>query len=541
MSVKFSINNKFHALSLVILLLGVFAVSFNYFILSPVGKSFEEYKSQVAQRAHLMMNMRAAFGYGGSIHNFKNFVLRGSPKYTDRVQKNTEELLLNIREYRSLANLSSQETQALAAIESVAKQYASNAKRITPMLKEGKTPREIDSVVKIDDTPAISAFQTLDKNFNLQTEQFTALMNRSIASALSMSLWSILAGVILTIVLVQIMRSTVINPLNKAVDAMADISRGEGDLSVRLQSSRHTELDDLTQNFNQFIAKIGTLIGEVVGSAGKMEQSAKRVAELAETTTQDVANQQSDIELTVTSVTELATSAEEVAQSSAESAQASRSVSESSSAGQDSIEHTIASVSSLSDEVNRGADVIRSLAEESQNIGTVLDVIQGIAEQTNLLALNAAIEAARAGDQGRGFAVVADEVRALAQRTHDSTEEIQQIVHRLQGQSEAAVSAMESGQNQAQSGVEMVKDAGDTLRSIASSMVDISSRGEQIAISAQQQSSTCEALNQSVAQIMDVSRNSTDVARQTHEVAEDIVHMGEDLHRLGSQFKLNAG
>ena len=171
------------------------------------------------------------------------------------------------------------------------------------------------------------------------------------------------------------------------------------------------------------------------------------------------------------------------------------------------------------------------MKQNSLHIGTVLDVIRGIAEQTNLLALNAAIEAARAGEQGRGFAVVADEVRSLASRTQQSTQEIQNMIERLQQGASQAVAAMEHSRERAEATVDQARIAGQSLAAIAGMVQSIRSMNVQIAAAADAQSSTATSINRSVESIHTIAAAASQGAAQVAASSDDLAILAAGLKK----------
>lgn len=182
--------------------------------------------------------------------------------------------------------------------------------------------------------------------------------------------------------------------------------------------------------------------------------------------------------------------------------------------------------------------VITELEQDSESIGSVLAVIQGIAEQTNLLALNAAIEAARAGEHGRGFAVVADEVRTLASRTQSSTQEIKEIIEKLQARSVQAVNVMESGCSEAQEGVKKVKETGVALEEIATMVANIDEMNMQIAAAAQRQSTVAEDINKNIGNISQVAEQTADGSIQMSEASNDVAQLATKLQSYVGSYKV---
>jgi methyl-accepting chemotaxis protein len=239
-----------------------------------------------------------------------------------------------------------------------------------------------------------------------------------------------------------------------------------------------------------------------------------------------------------TAMSQMSASVAEVASNTANAATAAEAANHAAAEGRDVVQSTISAIEKLADEVEAGATLIGHVEKESESIGSVLDVILGISEQTNLLALNAAIEAARAGEQGRGFAVVADEVRSLAQRTKDSSEEIQNMISNLQNGTRDAVQAMKQGQDQARSSVEQAGLAGQSLETIGESVNSIHDLSVQIANAVEEQSSVAEEINRSIVNINDVAEQTATGAQQTSTASDDMARLAEQLKELVGRFKV---
>jgi len=206
--------------------------------------------------------------------------------------------------------------------------------------------------------------------------------------------------------------------------------------------------------------------------------------------------------------------------------------------GYDTVSTAMTRIEALSRDINQSAESIGRLREESANIGTILDVIREIAEQTNLLALNAAIEAARAGEQGRGFAVVADEVRGLAQRTHQSTGEIESLVSALQNRANEAVENMHTNSQSAESAVNASRSVGEALASIVTSVSTIQSMNQQIATAVEEQTSVAEDISENVVSIREVTDQNATANQQIAVSSNDLASLGSDLKGISERFRL---
>jgi methyl-accepting chemotaxis protein len=227
---------------------------------------------------------------------------------------------------------------------------------------------------------------------------------------------------------------------------------------------------------------------------------------------------------------------QEVAKNAAEAERVAQLANDQAAEGRSVVHEAVSATKAMAEEVYNVSSAIHQLEGESEEIGTVVDVIRGIAEQTNLLALNAAIEAARAGEQGRGFAVVADEVRTLAGRTQESTQEIQRIIERLQQGSKEAVTAMDQGQVKAKNSMEKVENAGQVLSDIILAVERIKEMNVQIATAVEQQGAVAEEINQGVSSIHDMTIQTAEGAKQTATASQEQARLSMALKEMASQF-----
>ena len=308
------------------------------------------------------------------------------------------------------------------------------------------------------------------------------------------------------------------------------------DVAQAVYSGRSDELGQLNLVITAQQAQLRTVLGRVGGAAEHLNEVAERTAVIVEKTNRSVQQQQTEIDLVATAMNEMSATVQEVAHSTTDTAKSTQDADEQANAGKNVVNQTIAGIESVANELQQAASVIERLEKDSQQIGSVVDVIGGIAEQTNLLALNAAIEAARAGEQGRGFAVVADEVRTLAGRTQESTQEIQKMITNLQAAAEESARVMKFSQEKTRKTVEQASLAGDTLHTITQSIAYISSLTTQIATAAEEQSAVAEEINRNIVNISEVSDNTTQASDQTSQASDELSELVKGLQSMIKQF-----
>ncbi len=334
-----------------------------------------------------------------------------------------------------------------------------------------------------------------------------------------------------------IYKKTIGKKLEQLATALQEIAEGDGDLTRRLDESRKDELGEVAHWFNTFVGKLQHLVGDIKGSTDSLTGSAQQLSQVAEKSNTEITEQQMQTDQLATAINEMAAAVQEVAHNTQQAAAAADKANREAGNGRSIVNGNIDTMDSLASEIQKASDVIHQLQSETNEIGGVLDVIRGIAEQTNLLALNAAIEAARAGEQGRGFAVVADEVRTLASRTQESTQEIQNMIERLQSRAREAVKVMDENQVQSQAGVENASRVNDSLQNINTAIEEISDLNTQIASAAEEQSHVAEEVNRNIQQISQGTDAAVGGSEQVARASEDLTQLAAQLRELADRFK----
>ncbi len=361
-------------------------------------------------------------------------------------------------------------------------------------------------------------------------EQFTQILTQRL----------IFLGVILIvfIALCLLISRSIIRPLHQTTDAMKDISQGEGNLTVRLPVKTSDELGVLAATFNTFVARIHQTVVQVKEYGDELVTASHSLADITRQTNASITIHQQETQNMADAVREINHTVQEVAGNASDAADSVTAVRHQAMEGQEVVKTSISATHNLAQSVDKAVGSIQTLENDVENIGGILDVIRSIADQTNLLALNAAIEAARAGEQGRGFAVVADEVRVLAQRTQESTEEIQTMIEQLQNGAHSAVTVIQTGRSQAEISVRQSEQAGTTLSAITQEILSVADMNTQIASATEQQSSTVSTITHNVDNMHQAFNQTSESARKVTCSSEQLNQLADNIHKLLGQFKI---
>lgn len=333
-------------------------------------------------------------------------------------------------------------------------------------------------------------------------------------------------------------RWLVMTPINSLTTLANRLAEGDGDLRQRIEYQRGDELQKLCDSFNRFISNVQVAFADVTSQTNGLTQIAEQTQQASQAANTAIQEQRKRLMQMTQAVNAMTDSVNAVAGSAGDAQQSASDARSVAHSGQQVIRQNMVSIDNLAGEVERADDVIARVSKDSQQIGSVIEVIRGIAEQTNLLALNAAIEAARAGEQGRGFAVVADEVRSLASKTQQSTSEINNMIERLQQGSRDASHVMAEGRDKARAGVDQARETQQTLEKITAAVEHIAAISTEIARATQQQDAAAQGLNHDISDLNDLSQHSAQSAEQTAKLGNELSRLIETTQQTLKRFKV---
>lgn len=439
---------------------------------------------------------------------------------------------LAIAEYRKIVaglNVVSSELTQLEALTSNVISSA-NAGDIEAVIGQSKNIEELGDNIDAELIALLDEIQSFTQQSALTAEADEQFAIKLIAVIFTVS-------VIVSMMLPFLISRAIVQPINELEGRLKEVSGGDGDLRLRLSEHAKDETGNVARAFNKFISMLDKVIRNVSSQADDLGASAEVGLRVMETTLNNVETLQRQTGQVALAVKEMSATTLEVAKSTNEASQMADVVRNKVAEGQSTAQSTQQIIELLSVEVEDASEVIAGLMEETKNIGQVTETIQGIAEQTNLLALNAAIEAARAGESGRGFAVVADEVRSLAQRTRESTVDIQALVQRLQEQASKAVESMGRGKDSTlqclEKGVATAKAFDDTSNAVGG----ISDLNTQIAAASEEQAIVSKDLNETLLKINQIAKEASEGALKTSSANEDMAKRLIDLHANLNRFQ----
>ncbi|QQN99386.1 methyl-accepting chemotaxis protein [Pseudomonas sp. SW-3] len=389
----------------------------------------------------------------------------------------------------------------------------------------------------LSNSEAVNA--ALGKLLEINTQQIEVTDTRAgeqYSTSLNLVITLLVIASGLTLLFAWLLTNSITKPIANALSAAEEIA--EGNLTRPIHVDGDDEAGRLLLAMSKMQEKLRDTLQRISGSATQLASAAEELNSVTDESARGLTQQNNEIEQAATAVNEMTSAVEEVARNAVSTSEASKNATTSAGDGRDLVQETVSAIERMSADVQSTATLIGDLANESRDIGKVLDVIRGLADQTNLLALNAAIEAARAGEAGRGFAVVADEVRALAHRTQQSTSEIERMIGSIQSGTEHAVNSMRNSTERAESTLNIARGAGLSLDTINSAIVEINERNLVIASAAEEQAQVAREVDRNLVNIRDLSVQSATGANQTSAASNELSRLALDLNNMVGRFSL---
>ncbi len=420
----------------------------------------------------------------------------------------------------------------LRKIEQEHKSFVKHAHSVFAAITQGNGPtaEQLAVKVKLEEEKLDKALETLLSQVGKFTEASAMRAEEHEISATSTLGIMTALSVVLGILISWFIANFIVKAIRKA------IVTASGDLTQSIEVDSTDEVGELLTAMNGMREKLLGMLSKISGTTSQLSAASEEMSVITTQSSEIIEKQRAETEQVATAMNEMTATVQEVASNISSTANAANEANNHSENGSRVVGQAVDQINKLAEQVDHASHTIHELEQYSEEISSVMDVIRGIAEQTNLLALNAAIEAARAGEQGRGFAVVADEVRTLAGRTQESTEEINQMIEKLQAGSRQAVKVMTESREQAQAAVEHATESGNAFATIADAVERINTMSAQIASASEEQSAVSEEINRNIVEINDMASQTATGAEQTSVASKDLSRMANELQGIVSEF-----
>jgi methyl-accepting chemotaxis protein len=530
-----SISKKIHAITIVAVAAFVVLVMINYKSLLENQRSLDELENQTYKL--LILTSENVTSMQNLDETYTQSVTFGDAELISKATATQKKLVENLKQVPNL-NINFPTMDTIRKIQ----EYGKIAKQIATSMIDGTADfTKLPQIAKQKSDLFDSILKDLNSDKKRADDRFFELINNTKSNAddaLTMMFVVAIVSLSIVIILAVVIARGISSSAGEAADNLHLLAEGKGSLSSQLTVSSNDEIGQVSKNFNAFVNMLRGTVEDVIAVVEPLMENSTRLVQGMESAERATQQQSSDAEVVRNSMEEMKQSVGDISQSAATAFQAAELAENAVDESLKQINVSVAQSQDLSEEINKAAVTINKLADDTQNVTQILNVITSIAEQTNLLALNAAIEAARAGEQGRGFAVVADEVRELASRTAKSTNEIRELINILTVAASDSVNAMNSARDMATNNAEAAEATGKSIQEISDQILAINGMNSQIATATEEQTSVAAMVVDNVSNMHSSFEQTMKALEQVGDVAQNLHKLSDNLLDSTSKFKL---